>query len=64
MLLNMCNCEEVLEILKNDCNIINIIILALQDINLENDYDIDNSKQDCFERYQNKKQFFFNYYII
>jgi hypothetical protein len=50
ILLSMYNCEEVLEILKNDGN---IIILGLQDINLENDYDIDNSKQDCFERYQN-----------
>jgi hypothetical protein len=56
ILLSMYNCEEVLEILKNDGN---IIILGLQDINLENDYDIDNSKQDCFERYQNKKLIFF-----
>ena len=38
----MYNCEEVLEILKNDYN---IIILALQDINLGNDYDIDLLKE-------------------
>jgi hypothetical protein len=56
ILLNMYNCEEVLEILKNDCN---IIILALQDINLGNDYDIDNLQQGFIERYPNKKLIFF-----
>ena len=56
ILLNMYNCEEVLEILKNDCN---IIILALQDINLGNDYDINNLQQEFIERYPNKKLIFF-----
>jgi hypothetical protein len=52
----MYNCEEVLEILKNDCN---IIILALQDINLGNDYDIDFLQQGFIERNPNKKLIFF-----
>jgi hypothetical protein len=56
ILLNMYNCEEVLEILFNECD---IIILALQDINLGNDYDIDNLKQGFIERYPNKKIHFF-----
>jgi hypothetical protein len=56
ILLNMYNCEEVLEILKNDFN---IIILALQDINLGNDYDIDFLKQGFIERNPNKKLIFF-----
>jgi hypothetical protein len=56
ILLNMYNCEEVLEILKHECD---IIILALQDINLSNDYDIDNLQQGFIERYPNKKLIFF-----
>jgi hypothetical protein len=56
ILLNMYNCEEVLEILKHKCD---IIILALQDINLGNDYDIDILKQGFIERYPNKKIHFF-----
>jgi hypothetical protein len=56
ILLNMYNCEEVLEILKNDFN---IIILALQDINLGNDYDIDFLQQGFIERNPNKKLIFF-----
>jgi hypothetical protein len=52
----MYNCEEVLEILKNECD---IIILALQDINIDNDYNIDHLKQGFIERYPNKKVIFF-----
>jgi hypothetical protein len=55
ILLNIYNCEEVLEILNHECN---IIILALQDINLGNDYDIENLKQEFIERYPNKKLIF------
>jgi hypothetical protein len=56
ILLNMYNCEEVLEILKHKCD---IIILALQDINLDKEYDIDNLKQGFIERNPNKKLIFF-----
>ena len=56
ILLNMYNCEEVLEILKHKSD---IIILDLQDINLDNDYDINNLKQGFIERYPNKKLIFF-----
>ena len=56
ILLNMYNCEEVLEILKHKSD---IIILALQDINLGNDYDIDFLQPGFIERNPNKKIIFF-----
>jgi hypothetical protein len=53
ILLNMYNCEEVMIILNN-----NIIILALQDINLDKEYNLETLKQEYIGRYPNKKLIF------